>query len=990
MANWSELKAAVASIVKTNGNKEITGQLLQNVLNNIISNVGLNSSFAGIATPGTNPGTPDGNVFYLAATAGTYSNFNGIVIEDGEAVILEWKGSWEKKDSGFATKEKLSELGEKIVLNLSKFVDSDLTASLEEGEFGYNTGTKLVYKKENGQMVAQPMTKDGLYRYNDTYYNWNGDKLVPFIYGFQGEFSTLSEALQSVKAADRIPNRIIRFYDTSLGMMRVLFYNYYGSNYEYISNFSDPSHWTELVTERLQKGGNAAIKSLFVIKGIAFPTKALISIDEDKNISYVTNDYSSISDIIPIPSDCKKVITFTAQTNETNRAVVFLDENKMAVSSFTATMDLIQREYSVPNTAKYVIFCCINNYVGNGAYYGFETKDDLFYIDFNVKPLKNELSNTYIDLQKKKNVSRNDFTIGGLTSAIDGSSTSSAQYNYNTGIKVIPNGATKITAMCSQWNKDASNCSIVLLDESFNVVLNCGTNSEINVLEFKEVDIPDSAVYYAINCSVAKVSEAFYNIHQPDVDSLLMTTNNDFNEGGYISDVDGLKKSSSIYNYTTGIKSITAVKNIRARVAQTTVTADHGAIIFFDKDKNVISSYKNKEAYKLETVNAVVPSNAAYYAINCEAKSIAEAWYELVVDKDKAINNITHLNELKVRNQVSVLQSSQPDIIIASHKGYRFGNNDKVYTWGSPYAYINASKLGYRWWEVDIQLTSDNHWVVVHDWPLGLHAGIYDKKNERLVTTEDNFIVNQFTLSEFRERFEWQDGGKIMTLLEVFRLANSCNCNIVLEFKSDFGTKEASDELKKYCQLFGIYRIVYNCTSTDYSSIFPKLINLGIYAAGSASMVSATKEKMLALFEFAKSVGNTVVGYYSSAETIEDEWMIEKSLEYGVSLQGKYSSILPYSVIVSDDMCRKLDSYSNEEEFEIEDVNYLEYTSVYQLNLEKPTNVCVTFMAEEGMKCKIGNFEIEESTIVSYVLNKGSYSLAIKGNGKINTLTLQW
>lgn len=108
MANWSDLKAAVASIVKTNGNKEITGQLLQNVLNNIISNVGLNSTFAGIATPETNPGTPDGNVFYLATTAGTYSNFNGIVINSGEAVILEWKGSWVKKDSGFATKEQLS------------------------------------------------------------------------------------------------------------------------------------------------------------------------------------------------------------------------------------------------------------------------------------------------------------------------------------------------------------------------------------------------------------------------------------------------------------------------------------------------------------------------------------------------------------------------------------------------------------------------------------------------------------------------------------------------------------------------------------------------------------------------------------------------------------------------------------------------------------------------------------------------------------------
>lgn len=109
MANWSDLKSSVASIIKTNGNQEITGQLLQNALNNIISNVGANSSFAGIATPETNPGTPDGNVFYLATTAGTYSNFNGIVINSGEAVILEWRGSWLKKTAGFATQEKVNE-----------------------------------------------------------------------------------------------------------------------------------------------------------------------------------------------------------------------------------------------------------------------------------------------------------------------------------------------------------------------------------------------------------------------------------------------------------------------------------------------------------------------------------------------------------------------------------------------------------------------------------------------------------------------------------------------------------------------------------------------------------------------------------------------------------------------------------------------------------------------------------------------------------------
>lgn len=63
MANWTILKEAIASVIKTNDNQEITGQLLQNALNNIITNVGENATFAGIATPTTNPGTPDGPVF---------------------------------------------------------------------------------------------------------------------------------------------------------------------------------------------------------------------------------------------------------------------------------------------------------------------------------------------------------------------------------------------------------------------------------------------------------------------------------------------------------------------------------------------------------------------------------------------------------------------------------------------------------------------------------------------------------------------------------------------------------------------------------------------------------------------------------------------------------------------------------------------------------------------------------------------------------------
>jgi hypothetical protein len=94
MANWSTLKAAVAQIIKTNNNQEITGANMQSVLNNIIDNVGENATYAGIATPSTNPGVPDGNVFYIASEAGTYSNFNKLVLDAGNIGIFVYKSSW--------------------------------------------------------------------------------------------------------------------------------------------------------------------------------------------------------------------------------------------------------------------------------------------------------------------------------------------------------------------------------------------------------------------------------------------------------------------------------------------------------------------------------------------------------------------------------------------------------------------------------------------------------------------------------------------------------------------------------------------------------------------------------------------------------------------------------------------------------------------------------------------------------------------------------
>ena len=61
--------------------------------------------FKDVATPATNPGTPDGKVFYIASTPGTYANFvdsgnNPLVVNDGEVAVLKYDTAWSKEVTG--------------------------------------------------------------------------------------------------------------------------------------------------------------------------------------------------------------------------------------------------------------------------------------------------------------------------------------------------------------------------------------------------------------------------------------------------------------------------------------------------------------------------------------------------------------------------------------------------------------------------------------------------------------------------------------------------------------------------------------------------------------------------------------------------------------------------------------------------------------------------------------------------------------------------
>lgn len=114
MANYANLKATIAANIKQNGNEEITGPILQSVLTQMTTLLGSGWAYAGVATPATAPGTPDNNVFYITSTAGTYTNFGGLVVAENEVAILKYNGAWAKDVPGIATAAQVTQLGQKL------------------------------------------------------------------------------------------------------------------------------------------------------------------------------------------------------------------------------------------------------------------------------------------------------------------------------------------------------------------------------------------------------------------------------------------------------------------------------------------------------------------------------------------------------------------------------------------------------------------------------------------------------------------------------------------------------------------------------------------------------------------------------------------------------------------------------------------------------------------------------------------------------------
>lgn len=166
MANYETLKSAIQDVVKTNGNNEITGALLQQSLLAMINSLGAGYQFMGVAIPTTNPGTPDQKVFYIASKTGVYANFSGIDINDEDIVILSYDNSWHKLNTGIARNNILQNINQQINGFNKEYIGAATSYSfydiqLEAGEYQYtHTGSSVrpLFIDANDEVVTSLST----------------------------------------------------------------------------------------------------------------------------------------------------------------------------------------------------------------------------------------------------------------------------------------------------------------------------------------------------------------------------------------------------------------------------------------------------------------------------------------------------------------------------------------------------------------------------------------------------------------------------------------------------------------------------------------------------------------------------------------------------------------------------------------------------------------------------------------------------------------
>lgn len=183
MGDYATLKAGITANIKQNDSQLITGAVLQGQLLAMVNELGAGYQFMGVATPSTNPGTPDENVFYLAYVPGIYPNFGGAEVLAGQIKVFLWDGAWSIEtiyttDIVDAKFDGIRIMADGAPENLKFYANKSLArASVTDKNIGQNISYKL--GSDTGEIVTEKFIGSNLANWQNGIY-WEPDKMPRF------------------------------------------------------------------------------------------------------------------------------------------------------------------------------------------------------------------------------------------------------------------------------------------------------------------------------------------------------------------------------------------------------------------------------------------------------------------------------------------------------------------------------------------------------------------------------------------------------------------------------------------------------------------------------------------------------------------------------------------------------------------------------------------------------------------------------------------
>ena len=792
----------------------------------------------------------------------------------------------------------------------------------------------------------------------------------------EAEYTSLSSAINAVEVKDRtISNLTLRFYNTTSKEVEVWLYNYRGANPEYSDNFTNVSNWIKLTSSKDVEKIDNNIKELIskktyepkVFSDNAIFNKVVSEIYLPKQHNYdkitiynVENDYRFI---LSDSTSTGHMISYRSTEKPQNGIIHLKSENKKIELYAVISFDLLD------NGAKFYLQD-INlhdisfNVSFSPSIAAFLNRHDAFY----------KLANNSYDSLKSASLAVDtvDRTISNLTLRFYNTTSKEVEvwlYNYRGANPEYSGNFTNV----SNWIKLAGNKDIKeLKNEIGDITTQTAIHGDLN---FSKITFEKNGLYY--------------------------TDGSEFNSSVDLRSVDFIAIHPHSQMVTISVPDNEKISGIR--------------VFFYDKDKAFIKQYGFVNKGHTETIYSGnvehLDTNSPYY-IRLDVKLVDSSFAEDVISKideyNLKVNIITSSERKEVRVSRKISYPNFVGIPIACGKG--------IHTYGtgvstqSAKALVLAKELGYDWVEDDIQCTKDGHWVFLHDIPINLNGRLIVRKSDGIaIDKNDNIQVSNLTLEELKATYRWEDGCEIQTLKEGMNILTMLGMNIVLEFKSQPKNQESIDELVSCCKVFGIERIIYNATQTNYKAIFDMLVENEIYSSGACAITGGSISDVREIFEYARDLGHkTFVNVWSLGSYTNEKGEnvtlnssvdeIQKLIEeFGIAWNGRPAMKLnqhQVGLLTTNVYAPIKQYYPNEKTIDVSKISLQdeEYTNIGNFTIDKLSNVNILAITTDETEIYVSDFK--NDVFVGFcsfarVMKAGTYNIYAR-KGKILSLKIRY